>query len=139
MFCLVISDQVFLGERNICMVTSLYIYINLLLLQKLVPGTLLLGAVREIHNFDVTVSLPYNMVGVVSLSDVSDPLLEMVKREVEAGSQQEDETEEVIVVFLLCECLMLFGVLSQEIRKELLLSQSYFMLASCCLSLFLRN
>ena len=61
--------------------------------QKLTPGTLLLGAVREIHTYDITVSLPYNMVGVVSLSDVSVPLLELVKREVEDGSDQEVEEE----------------------------------------------
>ena len=53
----------------------------------------MLGAVREIHTYDITVSLPYNMVGVVSLSDVSDPLLELVKREVEDGSDQEVEEE----------------------------------------------
>ena len=36
------------------------------------------------------------MVGVVSLSDVSDPLLELVKREAEDGSDQEAEEKEEV-------------------------------------------
>ena len=59
--------------------------------QKLTTGTLLLGAVREMHTFDMTVSLPYNMVGVVSCNDISDPFLELMKREVVESSEQEEE------------------------------------------------
>ena len=43
--------------------------------QHLEVGTLILGAVREIGEYDVTVSLPFNMVGSVGLGDISDPLL----------------------------------------------------------------
>ena len=51
----------------------------------------MLGAVREIHTFDMTVSLPYNMVGVVSCNDISDPLVELMKKEVGDSCGQEEE------------------------------------------------
>lgn len=56
-------------------------------------GTLVLGAVREIHSHDMTVSLPFNMVGVVNLKDVSDPLLELVRKEVEEEEDDDDGKE----------------------------------------------
>ena len=71
------------------------------------------------------------MVGVVSLSDVSDPLLDMVKREIQ------HEIDEVILAFHCLELLCYYcDTFSRKIRKKLLLSQSCSMLASYCLFLF---
>ena len=60
-------------------------------LQKLTPGTLLLGAVLEIHEYEVIFSLPFNMRGSVAISDVSDPITQLVESEAERGESEEEE------------------------------------------------
>ena len=58
-----------------------------LLLQSLVAGVLVLGAVQEVRDLDISISLPYNMCGTVAIGNVSDPITEGVAEEVE----EEDE------------------------------------------------
>ena len=61
------------------------------LLQKVVPGMLLLGAVLEIHEYLVVFSLPFNMRGTVAISDVSAHITELAESEAE----HLDENEQV--------------------------------------------
>ena len=58
--------------------------------QSLTPGMLLLGAVQEIGDLELTVSLPHNMCGVVTISSVSDPMTEEVEVEVEEEGMGEE-------------------------------------------------
>ena len=57
---------------------------------------LLLGAVQEIGDLELTVSLPHNMCGVVTISNVSDPMTEEVEDEVEV--EEEGMGEEVSTI-----------------------------------------
>ena len=66
---------------------------TLLLLQTVAPGLLVLGAVHEITDLEVMVSLPHNMTGVVAISNVSDPVTEKVEAEVEEGDGKSEEEE----------------------------------------------
>ena len=50
---------------------------------------LLLGAVLEVREYEVVVSLPNNMRGGVSLTNVSDPITRLV--ELEAHGEAEDD------------------------------------------------
>ena len=56
--------------------------------QHLEVGTLILGAVREIGEYDVTISLPFNMVGSVGISDISNPLLKVVQETLGEGNEE---------------------------------------------------
>lgn len=44
-------------------------------------GTLVLGAVREVHQFELIMSLPYNLRGCVGIGDVSDPLVAVLRED----------------------------------------------------------
>lgn len=59
-------------------------------IQSLTAGILVLGAVQEIGELEITVSLPGNMCGVVAISDVSDPLTADVEEEIEEGEEEEE-------------------------------------------------
>ena len=54
---------------------------------------LVLGAVQEVGDLELTVSLPNNMCGVVAISNLSDPVTEQVEAEV---ADREDEEEEEV-------------------------------------------
>lgn len=71
--------------------------IHVLLLQRLVPGILVLGAVLEVHEYEVVFSLPFNMRGTVAVSDISDPVTKLVELEAQhlETSQESDEENEV--------------------------------------------
>lgn len=58
------------------------------------PGSLLLGAVQEIHLLEVLVSLPYNMRGSVAITDVSDVVTELVKAEADLGNEEAEVAEQ---------------------------------------------
>lgn len=49
------------------------------LLQKVDPGTLLLGAVREIRDYELRINLPNNVVGVVSITNMADSYTRLLK------------------------------------------------------------
>ena len=66
-------------------------------LQKLLPGALILGAVLEVHEFEVVFSLPFNMRGSVAISDVSDLLSQKLQSE---ADRLELEEEEVCKMFV---------------------------------------
>ena len=51
----------------------------------------MLGAVQEIGELEVTVSLPSNMCGVVAISNVSDSLTAEVEEEIEEREEEEEE------------------------------------------------
>ena len=63
-------------------------------LQKLVPGVLILGAVLEIHEYEVLVSLPFNMRGSVAIADVSDHMTKLVESEAERLDTEDEEVSE---------------------------------------------
>ena len=73
------------------------------LFQKLTPGTLLLGAVLEIHEYEVIFSLPFNMRGTVAISDVSDPITQLVESEAEREDSDREEAEKVSLEEQVCE------------------------------------
>lgn len=53
---------------------------------------LVLGAVLEVHEYNVVFSLPFNMRGTVAISDVSDHMTKLVELETQS---QEDEGDQV--------------------------------------------
>lgn len=67
--------------------------LDLLSLKKLAPGVLVLGAVLEVRDFEVLVSLPYNLRGSIAITDVSDPLTAAAESEARRLDGEEDETE----------------------------------------------
>ena len=58
------------------------------------PGLLILGAVREISELELLVSLPHNMTGTVAISNVSDPVTEKLEAEADMKEKEEEEEEE---------------------------------------------
>lgn len=68
--------------------------INSIHLQKLVPGVLMLGAVLEIHEYEVLVSLPFNMRGSVAITDISDHMTKLLESEAEKLDTGDEEVKE---------------------------------------------
>lgn len=60
-------------------------------IQKLVPGVLLLSAVLEIHEYEVLVSLPFNMRGSVAIADISDYMTKLLESEAEKLDTEDKE------------------------------------------------
>ncbi|KAI8146542.1 hypothetical protein BJV82DRAFT_665505 [Fennellomyces sp. T-0311] len=56
--------------------------------RQLIPDTLLLGCISQINELQLVVSLPYQMQGVVAITEISDPITQAVER---VANQQEDE------------------------------------------------
>ena len=56
----------------------LYIY-TFLLAQMLTSGMAVLGCVREVKDYEVTLTLPGGLQGVVSITDISDAYREQLK------------------------------------------------------------
>ena len=54
---------------------------------------LLLGAVLEVNKFHVTFSLPFNLRGIVAISDVSDHVTKLVKSETQSPLGEENDDE----------------------------------------------
>ena len=67
------------------------VFIFLLSAQNLKAGILLLGCVKEVRDFEVTVSLPFNMQSHLSHAGISDPISEIVAREIEMESEDEGD------------------------------------------------
>lgn len=67
-------------------------------MQKLVPGVLLLGAVLEVHEYEVLVSLPFNMRGSVAIADVSDHMTKLLQSEAEKLDAGDSEVTDVNIV-----------------------------------------
>lgn len=63
---------------------------------------LLLGAVLHVNKYHVTFSLPFNLRGIVAISDVSDHVTKLVKSETQ-GLLGEDNDLEVSVTRVLGE------------------------------------
>lgn len=59
-------------------------------LQKLSVGMFMLGAVREVNDFELVISLPHGLSGFVHATDVSVPFTEALR---EAALREEDEDE----------------------------------------------
>ena len=59
--------------------------------QSLKTGVLLLGCVKEIREFEVILSLPFNIQVQLSHANISDPISEIVVREIEMESEDEEE------------------------------------------------
>ena len=53
----------------------------------------LLGAVLEVNKFHVTFSLPFNLRGIVAISDVSDHITKLVKSETQDPERDDDGAE----------------------------------------------
>eukprot|EP00731_Ephydatia_muelleri_P020460 Em0013g187a len=58
------------------------------------PGSLLLGAVQDVHQLEVLVSLPYNMRGSIAITDISDVLTELVQAEANLGDDGAEVAEQ---------------------------------------------
>lgn len=59
---------------------------------------LILGAVLEVHEYVVVFSLPFNMKGILSISDISDHLTKQVESEAQRldALQGDEETVELL-------------------------------------------
>ena len=60
-------------------------------LQTVVPGMLLLGAVLEVNKLHAVFSLPFNLRGVVAISDVSDHVTKLVRAEAQGSDDMVKE------------------------------------------------
>lgn len=90
--CLICSFAVELCTHlNFILCMYMYVYswitFHIYPYQTLTPGTLLLGAVQEIQEYEVLVSLPYNMCGGVPLTEVSDPITQLLELEAHSGNE----------------------------------------------------
>lgn len=74
---------------SFCVHTSNLKYV--FVLQNLYPGILILGAVLDVHEYEVIFSLPFNMRGIVTISNVSDSLSQSIEAEVERLETEEAE------------------------------------------------
>ena len=52
---------------------------------------LILGAVLEVHEYEVLVSLPFNMRGSVAIADVSDQMTQLLESEAEKLDTEGEE------------------------------------------------
>ena len=59
---------------------------------------LLLGAVLEVHEYEVLVSLPFNMRGSVAITDVSDHMTKLLESEAEKLDTGDNEVSNCINV-----------------------------------------
>ncbi|KAG2221563.1 hypothetical protein INT45_002577 [Circinella minor] len=59
--------------------------------KQLTPDTSLLGCISQINELELVVSLPYQLHGVVPITEISDPVTAAVER---VANQQEDEDDE---------------------------------------------
>ncbi|KAI4197457.1 MAG: hypothetical protein LQ350_005896 [Teloschistes chrysophthalmus] len=59
--------------------------------RRLVPGTLVLGQVSQINQYDIAMSLPNNLTGYIPITSISDRLTGIVEKKVE---DQEDDNGE---------------------------------------------
>ena len=48
--------------------------------QKVIKGTLILGAVREIRDYEIRVNLPNNLLGCISITNMADGYTSLLKR-----------------------------------------------------------
>ena len=58
-------------------------------------GVLLLGAVLEVHEYEILVSLPFNMRGSVAIADVTDHMSKLLQSEAEKLGAGDDEVNSV--------------------------------------------
>ena len=65
--------------------------LSVFIFQRLLPGALILGAVLEVHEFEVVFSLPFNMRGSIAISDVSDLLSQKLQSEADRLELEEEE------------------------------------------------
>ncbi|KAI8613188.1 hypothetical protein BC830DRAFT_497872 [Chytriomyces sp. MP71] len=63
--------------------------------KKLNPGFALLGVIKEISDLELTVSLPNQMTGSVSITEISDEITAIVEKVSQAESGQEEENQDV--------------------------------------------
>ncbi|KAI8058951.1 uncharacterized protein B0P05DRAFT_559162 [Gilbertella persicaria] len=67
-------------------------YIEQLTFKKLTVGTSFLGCISRINELDLLVSLPHQLVGVVAINEISDPLTALAEK---VANQDDDEDEEM--------------------------------------------
>ena len=86
---------------------------------------LVLGAVQEIRDFEISVSLPYNMCGTVTIGNVSDTLTEGV---IEEEGEEEVGGWRVLWCVIVLVCLQGLEQSSSVLRRVFFPGQ----LAVCC-------
>ncbi len=83
--------------------------------QKLLPGVVILGAVLEVHEFEVIVSLPFNLRGSVAVSDISDQLSQRLATEAERLELEEEVCEHCYVL------VIIFCIVSVKLSRGMVL------------------
>jgi rRNA biogenesis protein RRP5 len=63
-------------------------------IQRLVPGTLVLGCVEKINNLDIALSLPNNLTGFVPITQISERVTQRVVAMAEDSDEEDEEDEE---------------------------------------------
>lgn len=58
------------------------------ILQKVIKGTILLGAVKEIRDYELRVNLANNVIGSVSITNMADGYTGLLKRFAESSEDQ---------------------------------------------------
>ncbi|KAL8686142.1 MAG: hypothetical protein Q9218_007316, partial [Villophora microphyllina] len=62
--------------------------------KRLVPGSLVLGQVSQINQYDIALSLPNNLTGYVPITSISDQLTAVVEKKAHDQTGDEDDAEE---------------------------------------------
>jgi len=63
-------------------------------LQRIVPGSMVLGQVSQINHHDIALSLPNNLTGYVPITSISDKITEQIEAIAEAEAKSEDGNDE---------------------------------------------
>ncbi|KAI8379895.1 hypothetical protein EDC96DRAFT_473229 [Choanephora cucurbitarum] len=95
-------------------------HIEQLSFKKLVTGTSFLGCISRINELDLLVSLPHQLVGTVSITEISDALTALVE---EVANQEDDDDEDMNEETSLPKLDQLFFV-GQYVRCKIINLQS---------------
>ena len=90
---------------------------RLIIFQRLVPGSLVLGQVIQINHYDLALSIPNNLTGYVSLTSISDKLtkrIEALAANEEAEEQDADTRIDLKKLFFVGQYLRAYVTSTQE-------------------------
>ena len=90
---------------------------RLIIFQRLVPGSLVLGQIIQINRYDLALSIPNNLTGYVSLTSISDKLtkrIEALAADEEAEEQNADTRIDLKKLFFVGQYLRAYVTSTQE-------------------------
>lgn len=70
--------------------------------QSLKVGTLVLGCIKEVTDFEVMVSLPSGLMGYLAISNISDSYTKMVREQLDSDTEVRDCCSWRVCVYIRC-------------------------------------